>query len=348
MKKKYQFICIITMTLALESCTPGKPTTVLYEGKDLSGEATIIRDKNTKQASLDIKSSEKWILYAGKTVKTINRSKPLLKGDKDGIYTIPVTNNERSYFQLVTESGKFILSERHLPMTGGYNFRDLGGFKTKDGKFVKWGKVFRTDDLNKLTEADLNYLSGIPITTIVDFRSEEERIAAPDQNPASVKHNYPLSIVPGDLLNLVKKDTSKMDMPLLMKKINQMLVTDSSCIKAYSTFFDLLQKKEETPLLFHCSAGKDRTGFGAALFLYALGVDEETIYSDYLMSNVYLDDKYAPLVEQNPSTKDLYLVKKEYLQAAISEIKSKYGSIENYLEKELNVDLNLMKEKYLY
>ncbi len=87
---------------------------------------------------------------------------------------------------------------------------------------------------------------------------------------------------------------------------------------------------------------------GAALFLYSLGVDEETIFNDYLSSNAYLGDKYAQYTMQYPSLKPLLEVQKEYLKAGIDEIKRNHGPVEQYLENVLNVDIGKMKEIYLY
>lgn len=112
----------------------------------------------------------KWKLYTGTQVELINHSQPLLEGEGSGVFTLSVSQTSRNYFQLVTDGGKAILAERHLPMEGGFNFRDLGGRKTKDGRFVKWGKIFRSDDLYSLTEDDLNYLEGTLGVNVPTFR----------------------------------------------------------------------------------------------------------------------------------------------------------------------------------
>lgn len=115
-------------------------TKVEYSGEDLSGKASVITDKETKSASLEITIGGNWELYTGTSVETINFSNPILTGNGNGNFPIDVNDSIRSYFFLKTNIGTAILAERHLPMTGGYNFRDLGGFKTKEGKYVKWEK----------------------------------------------------------------------------------------------------------------------------------------------------------------------------------------------------------------
>lgn len=339
-------------TLAITSCT-NKETqlTAEYSGEDISKNISIIRDKVTKAASIQIYTQGQWTLYAGQTVDKIDFEEPVAKGIDSGTFSLDVTDSVRSYFQIITENGKAILSDRHLPMTQGYNFRDLGGYHTIDGKYIKWGKVFRSDDLHNLSPEDLHYLSEIPIVSIVDFRSEEEINLQPDKNPISTKENYKFSITPGNLMDAVRNNMDKMtteEINSLMMDMNRLLVSDSSCVKQYKKFFSLLQNEENIPLLFHCTAGKDRTGMGSALFLSALGVDEQTIVKDYLLSNMYLANKYAKIKAENPKLSALFEVKQEFLQAGLDKIKTDYGSIENYLIKVLDVDIQTLRDKYLY
>ena len=336
----------------MTSCeNKGTQTKAEYSGEDISNNVAIIRDKTTKSASLQIYTQGQWTLYAGSSAENIDFDQPIAKGIDSGTFPLNVTDSVRSYFQIVTEKGKAIITDRHLPMTEGYNFRDLGGYRTSDGKYVKWGKVFRSDDLHSLTSEDLHYLSAIPLISIVDFRSEEEINTQPDINPSSVKENYKYSISPGNLMGAVRTDMSKLTteaVDTLMMGMNELLVSDSSCIREYKEYFKLLQNDSNVPLMFHCSAGKDRTGMGAALFFSALGVDEQTIIKDYLLSNVYLANKYAKYKTDNPNLSGLFEVKSEFLLAGLDKIKNDYGSIDNYLVKVLDVDIQNLRDKYLY
>lgn len=335
------------MALLLIACNKGEHK--LYDGKDLSENFTVLRDKTSKEASLKTAIEGKWKVYSGKSVETIDTDKPILEGEGSGTFKLPVDPSSRNYFQIVTNDGKVTIAERHLPMEGGYNFRDIGGYKTTDGRFVKWGKIFRSDDLHKLTTKDLHYLSTIPIISIVDFRSGTEMTQAPDLQPESLKNIYDLSISPGNLNSFNFDENFDEGIGIsLMKEVNILLVSDSVSISRYKEFFKILQNENNIPLMFHCSAGKDRTGLGTALILFALGVDEETIMEDYLLSNTYLSGKYESLMEQNPIFKDLFSVRKEYLQAGINHIKETYGSVETYLKDVLEVDTEAMKNKYLY
>lgn len=212
------------------------------------------------------------------------------------------------------------------------------------------GKVFRSDDLHKLTDADLTYLNHIPMISIVDFRTESEIEQAPDKLPASAKrYSYPIN--PGNLASSSMEQVfalSPLQMDSAMMDMNRLFSIDSVCVNRYIAFFKLLQDDAKSPLMFHCSAGKDRTGMAAALFLFSLGVDKETILQDYLSSNIYLGDKYAPYLVKYPNLKPLFEVKREFIEAGLDQIEKDHGSIESYLINVLNVDIQRMKSLYLY
>lgn len=350
---KQQFISILIMSALFSACNTGntKPE-IAYKGDDLTNFAQITRDKQTKAASLTINKAENWKLYSGPVVDEINLTTPILSGQEAGTFPLNVPDSVRSYFLLQTDNSTAILAERHLPMTGGFNFRDLGGIKTKDGKYTKWGKILRSDDLHNLTPEDLQYLQSIPVVTIVDFRSEGEIQSAPDRVPSGAT-DYPYSINPGNLNDAASgmadiSSLSKLNMDSIMMQINIMMVTQDESIRQYSKFIARLQDESQIPLLFHCTAGKDRTGLGAALTLFALGVDEERIMEDYLLSNQYIKEKYAQYIAMYPEMESLFGVKKEFLGAALQQIKADHGSVENFLENVLNVDIAKMRSMYLY
>ena len=237
---------------------------------------------------------------------------------------------------------------RILPLEGGFNFRDMGGYESTGGKTVKWGKVFRSDEMGYLTPADLDYLNNIPLLTVVDFRSRGEIDATPDEVPASVVNTYELTINPGNHSGI--GDISKLSEANgeeFMKEINRAMVSDPEIIDVYKAFFALLQDEKQIPLLFHCTAGKDRTGLGAALFLASLGVDEKIIFDDYLLSNQQLEDKYKSLTDSLPQLKPLFEVRLQYLRAAFDRIIENHGNLEKYLRVILDVDIELMKRLYL-
>jgi protein-tyrosine phosphatase len=116
-------------------------------------------------------------------------------------------------------------------------------------------------------------------------------------------------------------------------------------LPAYRQLFSLLGEGKNTPLLFHCSAGKDRTGLAAALILYALGTDKETIFADYTLSSDCLKSKYAAQLASMPQLEPMLTVRRSYLEAAFSRIDTAHGGLDAYLE-ELGADTETLRELY--
>lgn len=348
---KQTFFYLLLAMAVLAACKSEiKTRTAGFSGEDLLSNAQIVRDKETKKARFESKLPDSWELYYGPSVDSIDFSKPILTGKGVGNFPLNVSDNKRAYFELITPKGSAILAERHLPMTGGFNFRDIGGYKTQNGHFVKWGKILRSDDLSTLTDADMNYLSNIPLLTVIDYRSQEEIAHAKDKIPASVKNDLTYSISPGNVTSadvIQKMDATKID--AYMQQINVEFVTDSSAIAQFRKMFAHLQDPtDNTPLLYHCTAGKDRTGMSTALILYALGVDDKTVMDDYLLSNQYIEAKFAKYVEAAPQLKDMFIVKSSFLQSGIDAIKKNYGNVDNFLTQKLDVNIDKFRELYLY
>ncbi|WP_353164697.1 tyrosine-protein phosphatase [Empedobacter brevis] len=240
------------------------------------------------------------------------------------------------------------LDKRTLPIEGGYNCRDLGGITNKKNEVIRKGLLIRSDDLANLTDDDLEILNDYPIRTIIDLRTTYERLKNQDHIPNSCNHEVHLDISSGHFENLVKQFKAGISNPKeFMCKIYEDFVLDRICQAQYKSFFDIIQHKNRTPILFHCTAGKDRTGFATAMILSALKVDFETIMEDYLASNIYLEQKYAHILKIDPNYKYLIDVLPEYLECSYIAIKNNFGSVENYLTDILNVDLDLMRSLYI-
>lgn len=324
----------------------GIPVTDCYNSD--SPETRIIRDSVTKAASLVVVDNGGWELFSGITPKKIDHSSPILEGNGSGTYQLAVSAAERRYFLFRQGDKEIIFAERVLPMNGGYNFRDLGGLAAANGKKIRWGMLFRSGDLDKLTPVDLAYLASFSLRTVVDFRTEAELERAPDKLPRTVTNYAHLLITPGRLdapesMELMEREGGEG----YMRELYRQFATDEEIIKQYREFFVLLQNEKNLPLLFHCSAGKDRTGYGAALILFSLGVDTETIMKDYLASGPCLGDKYDRFLEKYPQYAPMIAVKPEYLQSAVNAMKERSGSIENYLAEVLGVDIDRVRAIYL-
>ncbi len=308
----------------------------------------IIRDKETKAASLVIQENGPWRLYAGPRPFAVDLERPVLDGDAPGRYPVRVDPGTRSYFVVALNDRAVPLAERLLPMAGGWNFRDLGGIPAGDGRRTAWGKLIRADGLNGLSDADLAYLASVPLTTIADFRNEHEAAKSPDRIPPSVKRHLHLAITPGRLeAGNPKAIFASPAGDEFMEEMNRTLALDPRIQAVYREFFSKVQHEENLPLLFHCSAGKDRTGFAAALILLSLGVDREAVLADYMASERHLAGKYDDLMTRYPDHAALFMVKPSYLEAALDAIDERYGSVERYMREALDVDIEKMKALFL-
>ncbi|MEG3092898.1 tyrosine-protein phosphatase [Sphingomonas sp. PB1R3] len=178
---------------------------------------------------------------------------------------------------------------RVLPLQGGRNFRDLGGYRTVDGRMVKWGLLYRSGQMHDLTPADYTYLQKRGIRTVCDFRDTAERTREPTlwpagQKPKVLSDDYALDMsamkIPGDPATWTHEQV-----------VTAMTATYPQLLDQFNgqyrrMFAELLAG--DAPLAFHCTAGKDRTGVAAALLLTALGVPRATIVEDYLLSNQHM------------------------------------------------------------
>lgn len=311
----------------------------------MKADFAITRDPASKAATLTVAATGQWEAYAGKDAESMDVASPVASGEGPGDFPLP--GDMWTVFSIRQNGESRLLAERQLPMQGGYNFRDLGGIEGYGGKRVVWGKLFRTDDLQSLTREDSAYLASIPLTTIVDFRTRYERDKKPETIPAGVKNALHYPIMPGNLDPRKTSPESSGDMDSVMLAIYRDFVRDSAIVGTYRAFFAHVQENADLPLLFHCAAGKDRTGFAAAMILFALGVDREAIFADYEASNIYLGDKYAPAIAANPEHGGLFTVKRAYLEESLQAIEQEYGQVETYLESALAVDIRLMRERFL-
>jgi protein-tyrosine phosphatase len=234
--------------------------------------------------------------------------------------------------------------KRAVKLEGTSNFRDLGGYPAAGGKHVKWGHIYRSADISKLTDSDLLALQSRHVALVCDLRGPQEVAQAPDRLPTGAKR---IELPAG---------SEKIDPRLLMggKNINRdslmrAVYTNTSFFQAkYKPMFDeLLALPGNEAMLFHCTAGKDRTGIGAALVLSALGVDRQTILKDYAATDVYWQvgreqslqrmtqagmsaDAVAavrPLMAANPA----------YLAGTFAAIDKQYGSVDKYLATEMGL-----------
>jgi protein-tyrosine phosphatase len=234
------------------------------------------------------------------------------------------------------------LLPRALKLEGASNVRDLGGWPTADGRRVAFGRVYRSTALARLTDADRVTLARIGLRTVCDFRGNRERERAPSRlHGLDWVELHPLPIEPtvgGSLTDiLATREATGEDVLSLLRRAYLAYVFD--CGHRYAALFDLLLQRQRLPLLFHCSAGKDRTGFAAAILLTALGVAWESVVEDYLATRRLWRSDPELAHELPPAVADKLLgVHPELLQAAFDAIRGEYGGTEAYFERVLGLD----------
>jgi len=251
--------------------------------------------------------------------------------------------NKRYYFLVTPESGRPVMAaERLVPMERSYNFRDLGGYETRDGHRVKWGRVFRSDSLARLTEDDQVIFNGLGISLVCDLRTEDEVEGSPDRLPGDGSVGY---------LHFPTKHGEQgptSAMARIMKGDISWL-TDDFMVKGYirnieefpdnwGAVIRHLTEPRNRPLVFHCTGGKDRTGVCAALILLVLGASEETVIQDYDLSNVVIARLLPRIYERLESAgvdskkaEPYFTAPRECILALLDHIRGKYTSAENYL-----------------
>ncbi len=272
----------------------------------------------------------------------------------------------RHYFYLESENGEgAILAERRLSLKGAPNFRDLGGYVTEDGRRLKWGKLFRSGKLSSLTDEDMQYVRRLGLTLVCDFRQVVEQELEPTFLGNDSLHTFAsLPITPGSrksfMENLNQGIIAVDDASEFMLHVNRDFVVNQ--MPQYAEMFQLLLARDQQ-LLIHCASGKDRTGFGAALILDVLGVDENLIVDDYLLTNKYLpiDEEVERLSREFTDhtgaavpehvLRPLLEVRPEYIRACFAEIRKRHPSKQHFYETALNLDdkmLAVLKDRYLH
>jgi len=259
----------------------------------------------------------------------------------------------RHYFFLQPESGKpIVLAERKVALEGTPNFRDLGGYRTTSGRHLRWGKIYRSGKLTSLTEADVHYFKRLGVSLVFDFRLDFERLSEPSWlRDVDTPGRIELPVSPGSSATFEKTLSDGVievfDSRVLMTDMNRDFVINQT--SQYARMFRLMLSGDH-PILIHCASGKDRTGFGAAMILDVLGVDEDSIVEDYLLTNQYLsiqkeveqlskaladkqgfvvpDSVLHPMVEVQP----------EYIKACFEEIEQRYESKQHFYEAALGLD----------
>jgi len=247
---------------------------------------------------------------------------------------------------------------RSLGLVGAPNARDLGGLPVADGRTVRPGQVFRSPALGRLTDEDVAAMAALGLTDLLDLRHGSEiDIAPPDRLPAGIQvahipvfdPAHPVfTYVSGVLLG---HDLSRYaglaveGTPGAMLGIYRWFVSAPAARAAFGTALRRIAAASG-PLMYHCSAGKDRTGWLSAVLLGALGADHATIFEDYVLTNEVTATEIAKLVDALNARKGVPAevlqpvldAAPEYLEASFAQMEAEYGTLDGYLRDGLGLD----------
>ena len=237
------------------------------------------------------------------------------------------------------------LSSASIALQGASNFRDLGGYLTTDGRRVRRGQVFRSDHLAGLTEADVVRLQDLGVRHSLDFRGVAEYTATPYDIPGVER--VALTIEP-TVIARMQALVAQGIVPTTEETVELMRETYRDFVNRNADTYGRFMKhllEQPTPQVFHCTAGKERTGFAAALVLSALGVDRATIEQDYLLTN-QLYKRDARLEGQGHAhvMKVLWQVQPEFLGAAFDAVDAQHGGMTDYLHGAIGLSTQELAE----
>lgn len=230
------------------------------------------------------------------------------------------------------------IAPHFVPFKGAVNFRDLGGYDVGAGRQTRSRCIYRSDSLSDLTEGDLRRLASLRLHALIDFRVPHERRSHPNRLPPEVDIcTVPVGFWPDGVAEI-------------QKAIRECAIDAAGVQRAtidfyrrfpldhnveYRLLLEVIEEAAGRPVLFHCVSGKDRTGFGAAVVLMALGASETLVLEEYMLSNTYRRDigHLMPPGLATSVAEEFTSVNPRYLEASLAAIKSEFGSVDAYLEQ---------------
>jgi protein-tyrosine phosphatase len=285
-------------------------------------------------------------IYESNRSDSFNLHSPIFELNiEDGYKRIlAMPTSSRTYFKLIfNKKYSVIATNRIVPMQGIFNFRDLGGYYNKENKQLQWGKLYRSGTLAMATKHDLKFLGKLNIETVIDLRTEKESYSYPNKFKAPQIYNLPLRGNRYDIFfdEILSQKMKRKDVLIYDQNVFSFLLVNNT--DYFIKMFDVLLDENNYPVVIYCSLGKDRTAIASALILAALEVDEETIVEDYLLSNDLIN--YHSLVqnaelypiEVQETITALFSAQRETIKYSLELLKDNYGSIDDYLEKELKL-----------
>jgi protein-tyrosine phosphatase len=306
-------------------------------------------------------------VFASSRPDRIDSDKPVLTIQRTPAEVSVPGRSGRIYFHLKPASGATrVVSVRRLPLEGAKNFRDLGGYRAGDGRYVRWGLVYRSDYLVDLTAKDSEYLNGLGIRLVCDVRSDAERARSPDHWVGNAPEFFSIPIGPNRDGTLTPEELKQRVAALNSESKDATRGYDRLAIDYAPQFGNILRRLAagDLPAVEHCSSGKDRTGVFSAILLTGLGVPRDIVIQDYLLTTRYLlapdsiEKTTADLQKifglsqpPDPSTVQAIMTTKPgTLEATFASLDKSYGSFEGYLRNALKIsdsDLASLRQRLL-
>ncbi len=273
-----------------------------------------------------------------------------------------------------------VFAQQFLPVKGIVNARDLGGYTMLDGRIVESRRLLRAAHLADATDEDIRNLERLPVTAVIDFRKEQEKVGKVDREVPGARYvSLPVDPSGNAMATATEEEKKKFSgqkkfdvrkvivfaafnkkAQAVAREMYPTLLFDPDCQQQFARFFRLVLETENGAVLFHCTQGKDRTGIASALLLAALGADRETIVADFDATNrVYEKDvrKYSRRVKFWGGKEEEVGVVKAFLGCntenfikALDRIDQEFGSLQAYLKGPIGLtdaDIQTLRERYL-
>ncbi len=283
-------------------------------------------------------------IYQGTSPGSIDMQHPVDSVSSGNCARISGLSGNRRYYFLVSFQGGInaMVGERRVALEGTFNFRDLGGYGTVHGRRVKWGEVYRSDNLSRLTDNAVGMIASMGIRLVCDLRSDGEAESRPNRLPENQGiETCHLPVVQGKIDGIAafekikQGDTSWFTDDFML---NGYLNGMDGFAEIWGNLISRLAEKDSRAMVFHCSAGKDRTGIAAALILSVLGVPEDTIIADHQMSNTCiapaLGDIYSRIRSYGVDPERIagyFAAPRECIVAMLDHLRNAHGSAARFL-----------------
>lgn len=285
---------------------------------------------------------ENMTVYSGSHPSTIDQSHPIAHHVESETIIMPSAPTTTPYYMIADRDHTQIVGERVLPLQGAVNFRDIGGYRTEDGQHTRWGQVFRTGSLSGLTTSDWDYLQSIDVKIVCDLRSNEELAAEPEHLPSDAIQYIHLPLFTEE--NSFQRLRTLVFQPgriasMLPETYTKVMIDQNP--QVFRGVLSRLADPDNLPAIYHCTAGKDRTGVTTALLLSVLGVPDDTIIADYTLSNrdyayffSYASRALKPVAWLGLNAEMLHpllVADAQTIITTLTHVRTTYGTVENYL-----------------